>query len=133
MHASQERKCLAHNRRLERLPTHSADARKLWRKLKSIGGVVVCAWESPDATRLLHEGEVVVPTGADLVMVKGAPRSCHDNAEAYARKRVSAEVFTGWALSSDGIWRYHSWCVRGTTVIETTEPRLAYYGCRAIG
>jgi hypothetical protein len=38
------------------------------------------------------------------------------------------KITTGWALSDDGLWRQHSWILRGKTVIETTETRVRYFG-----
>ena len=43
---------------------------------------------------------------------------------------------TGYALSDDGMWRQHSWCIcdageeyiEDSIIIETTEKRLAYFG-----
>jgi len=35
---------------------------------------------------------------------------------------------TGWALSNDGIWRQHTWLLKGKAIVETTSPREKYYG-----
>ena len=54
---------------------------------------------------------------------------CHDNCEILNLFNDSNKVFTGYALSSDGLWRFHSWCVdENNYIIETTESRLLYYG-----
>ena len=37
----------------------------------------------------------------------------------------------GWALSANGTWYCHSWCIKRTgpeNIIETTLPRVAYFG-----
>jgi hypothetical protein len=54
---------------------------------------------------------------------------CHDNCDKlYAHKQV-ANVCTGFALSADGLWRYHSWAIDfDNFIIETTEERLLYFG-----
>jgi hypothetical protein len=41
------------------------------------------------------------------------------------------QMVHGWALSKDEIWYCHSWCIKRTgtqNVIETTAPRIAYFG-----
>ena len=47
-------------------------------------------------------------------------------------KEKGYRVCTGYALSDDGMWRQHSWCIdkrpRTTKIIETTEPRVLYFG-----
>jgi len=52
---------------------------------------------------------------------------CHQNSARLALK-AGIEWWTGLALSKDGIWRIHSWCVKGAKIIETTEPRTLYFG-----
>lgn len=60
---------------------------------------------------------------------------CHKNAAVIARAK-GWEMWSGLALSDDGIWRVHSWCVakkngRGTgRVYETTLHRVMYYGVK---
>jgi hypothetical protein len=54
---------------------------------------------------------------------------CHGNvARLYFESRGRIRIATGYALSEDRLWRQHSWGVEGETVIETTEPRVAYFG-----
>jgi hypothetical protein len=40
------------------------------------------------------------------------------------------QIVTGYALSDDGLWRRHTWALEGERVIETTEPRVLYFGVR---
>ncbi len=69
----------------------------------------------------------------------GRPSHCHSNsAELWYNNRNSYSkgfaviICTGYALSTDGLWRQHSWLVqakpRANVIIETTCPRIAYYG-----
>jgi hypothetical protein len=66
---------------------------------------------------------------------KMQPSHCHHNAAIIAHTK-GWEMWTGLALSADGIWRVHSWAVakkngRGTgRLYETTMPRILYYGCK---
>lgn len=64
--------------------------------------------------------------------------SCHDNAILLLAAGKVDQVKSGFALSKDGRWRFHSWCVKDCVkdsvkdsvkdkkIIETTEPRLIY-------
>jgi len=52
---------------------------------------------------------------------------CHGNSKCLMKEGVG-EVANGYALSKDGLWRYHSWVVTPTGVIETTTPREGYFG-----
>jgi hypothetical protein len=56
------------------------------------------------------------------------PGFCHDNAVEDASEDPDLMIGSGFALSDDGLWRHHSWLLRGDTIIETTEPRDAYFG-----
>lgn len=80
---------------------------------------------------LLERGEVF--SGRDPVRMTGAAIQCHMNtARLWEANRSEVSIVTGYALSDDGIWRQHSWgFMKGTgRVVETTEDRLLYYGCR---
>jgi hypothetical protein len=53
---------------------------------------------------------------------------CHRN----VRRLVAQDPAVGWrfgmALSSDDIWRVHSWALRRGRIVETTLPRIRYFG-----
>jgi hypothetical protein len=58
---------------------------------------------------------------------------CHWNVEELWRRKKLLAVFSGYALSEDGLWRGHSWGVRGASprsrhIVETTEARQKYFG-----
>jgi hypothetical protein len=42
-------------------------------------------------------------------------------------------IGTGYALSDDGLWRQHSWGVRRRGLVETTRPRVRYFGIMLTG
>ena len=81
-------------------------------------------------------------SGDRIIMQKGEPSQCHTNSamlwEANKSRtlegpyREELALATGYAMSEDGLWRQHSWCVLRTParvkVVETTVPRVAYYG-----
>lgn len=79
---------------------------------------------------LLHGGEFA--EGKRAKMVPGEPRACHDNAAKLVRTRPGYELWFGFALSAgDGCWRVHSWATdTHGRLVETTEPRVLYYGVR---
>ena len=62
---------------------------------------------------------------------KMEPCHCHNNAAVVATER-GWELWTGMALSDDGVWRVHSWVrIPSTgTIGETTMSRVVYYGVR---
>ena len=63
------------------------------------------------------------------------PVQCHKNCvdlRCYVGTgRSEYLIVHGWALSDNGIWYCHSWCIKRTgpeNIIETTRPRIAYFG-----
>jgi hypothetical protein len=112
-------------------------------KLLALGGQAIVAYPPyhfsdrlPNA--LSRRARSFDPQGA--VMLGGQPGHCHHNTAAmFAKKELwrfagrsdlpKIKIVTGWALSDDGIWRSHSWGVqRDGTVVETTCPRIGYFG-----
>ncbi len=69
----------------------------------------------------------------DSITKRGDDCQCHRNsAYLWDANREKLKICTGYALSKDGIWRQHSWCVwratRSWRVVETTMKRIQYYG-----
>ena len=63
------------------------------------------------------------------------PVQCHRNCldlACYVGSGPSLyRIVYGWALSANGIWYCHSWCIKRSgpeNIVETTLPRLAYFG-----
>jgi len=63
------------------------------------------------------------------------PVHCHRNCldlACYVRCGPSQyRIVYGWALSANGTWYCHSWCIKRSgpeNIVETTLPRLAYFG-----
>ena len=109
--------------------------KKLGRKLLSLGGDTVVLW-NPDA--LTEESFVMllltfgrVSKGKPAYFHEMSRNSCHDNARALARRHPKRyQVESGYTLSSDKCWRPHSWVwdIKNSLLVETTEPRLLYFG-----
>lgn len=96
-------------------------------RLVGIGGVSVVppVDAETDIDQLLSIAEL---STTKPVMRKGKPNQCHANT---ARLWISGEIdeiYTGYALSADGLWRQHSWGRKGEKIVETTSPRLGYFG-----
>lgn len=78
------------------------------------------------------ETRLVFLKGSTARLVPGYSSQCHDNAADNA-DLYDYRVWTGWALSADGLWRPHSWNSLPDDpslpqLIETTVPRLVYAG-----
>ena len=72
-----------------------------------------------------------------MALYAGRTSACHENAAVLHELDPKNRVVTGWALSADGIWRQHSWCVtvleEYDVIVETTIPRVSYYGAELDG
>jgi hypothetical protein len=106
------------------------DAEGLKNKLLAVGGqAVVIAGSTPEGCiELVAKGEFT--SGEKTKMWKMADRRCHQNVEYIITRWPHFKGFTGFALSEDGVWRFHSWAFdpRTDCIRETTEPRLMYFG-----
>ncbi len=84
----------------------------------------------PDEADILARGQLW--PGQKALLVRGRPCSCHENSSVlWEAHQDDLVLVTGYALSEDGLWRQHSWCVEGTAerrLIETTTRRLLYVG-----
>ena len=101
-------------------------------KLLTFGGQETCVpCYDEDLVKILDRGQLWL--GDRITMMKGLPSQCHLNSTRlwYANKDKVA-LCTGYALSEDGGWRQHSWCIhikpRKNRVAETTVERIAYFG-----
>jgi hypothetical protein len=116
----------------ERMSSYLEGMNHLKTRLLTLGGWGVCFIGFEEhLVALLRRG--VVYSGLSRMM-PGEPSRCHANAAAcYIANRDRCSIATGYALSSDGIWRQHSWIVqpgmgRRQRVFETTTKRVRYYG-----
>lgn len=105
--------------------------------LLSIGGSETCFPPAEeDMHAILTRGRFY--PGRSKMMV-GKPNQCHRNScELWLnnRKEFQVSIATGYALSSDGLWRQHSWLIHRyqtrtqsrMRLVETTVKRLGYFG-----
>lgn len=100
--------------------------------LLTLGGSEVCMpWKDPDVKQIIERGQLWY--GDRLRMTSGEPCQCHANSAYHWHRNPDKLVLcTGYALSEDGMWRQHSWCVeprvRKSRIVETTVERIAYFG-----
>jgi hypothetical protein len=101
----------------------------LYDKLLSIGGThAVLPIIEEDLAKILRRG-VILP-GKSRTM-RGRPISCHSNmARLWDLNKGRIIIYTGYALSGDGVWRQHSygWDKVNKQVIESTVKRILYFG-----
>ena len=110
------------------LPTHDEDIYKIINR----GKLFVIHDENKEIGQIVHYDELI-----------GLPSQCHRNScflynceEVQSEYEECVKIMTGYALSPDGMWRQHSWCIayagdeyiEDSIIIETTEERLAYFG-----
>jgi hypothetical protein len=105
----------------------------------------LAAWEELSERLLELGGLAVVPpvhiegieffvarAGASFAyggFVAGEPNACHANSAELFLSGAVAALASGFALSSDGLWRMHSWGVDSAgRAVETTVRREAYFG-----
>jgi hypothetical protein len=98
----------------------------LQKKLLSMGGDFVVLINAPDLDGILARG--IAFDAYEVKLRKMEASHCHSNVAGLWNLSRGMRIATGWALSDDGLWRQHSWAVKGKTVIETTETRVKYFG-----
>ncbi len=111
----------------------------LLEKLLSLGGDFVDPRKEPDLKKILERGQEFTMTSPTRIIYehvvhhKMASGDCHKNVVELYRSSLfpKASIATGWALSSDGLWRQHSWLVMEEgKIVETTDLRNKYYGVK---
>lgn len=102
--------------------------RRLKNILLDIGGWAACIpAHEPDLAAIIGRGRRF---GGESRTVKGERSRCHSNSSLLWEANMDkARICTGYALSSDGMWRQHSWVFFSELgLVETTEKRLQYFG-----
>ena len=101
---------------------------KLKRRLLKVAGQAICIRHEPDIHPIVNRGQFF--RGYNARMMKGDPCRCHSNSAAmWDANRNKVRIVTGYALTDDGMWCQHTWCIdKDDKPIETTEKRLLYYG-----
>ena len=89
--------------------------------------LVSVPWDSDSLKWLLEGGILTISRKDNVIFTPMATSSCHDNCEDLLRSGKIIKYYTGYALSCDRLWRYHSWGITSDNkIVETTQPRIAY-------
>ena len=116
-------------RRLKVAISQQPEIKTLRALLLQMGGAELVAppWHDCQVPALVRAGFAMDGHVALKIM---RPCACHRNvSRLWARKRSGLiGIGTGYALSSDGLWRQHSWGVGRLGIVETTEARAKYFG-----
>lgn len=123
---------------------HALKGKPWWTKIhdkfqlyldKVFPGTFVVAMPTNDSLfSLIKMDSIFIPSidKKNLIMKHNMQRSgCHDNCDELFKKdkTKSCNIYTGYGLSDDGLWRNHSWLVdKNNNIIETTCERLIYFG-----
>jgi hypothetical protein len=113
------------DRRLNSLGIHFPLLFALKEKLTKIAGEMIVPSEDSDLHQIINEVNLL-----DKYMVRlepGVAGQCHRNVAHYSATK-GYRICTGWALSDDGLWHQHSWCLAGNELVETTVKRQRYFG-----
>ena len=113
-------------------PTMNPNLFHLKQRLLDFAGDAVClpAYD-PDLENILEYGQFWL--GYNAERMPGEDCQCHSNsARLWEANKDRTVICTGYVLSADGMWRQHSWLIhrkpRSNRVVETTRPRILYYG-----
>ena len=118
----------------KRKPFKNGRLEELKQRILDVGGWAVKLPEPEDEPHidlLLERGR---PFDATWLTYKGEHFRCHINSAIFwVCTDWDIQLVTGFALSEGGIWVQHSWCCfepeEGSfKQIETTAPRIQYYG-----
>lgn len=117
------------SRKLENTTSEQPEWATFAEILLGIGGGGIASCLEEDMPSLLNANLSRTWNGENATLADGGLNNqCHANSVAL-HEQYGLSVATGWALSSDGCWRQHTWCVdENDTVIETTVLRTQYYG-----
>jgi hypothetical protein len=100
------------------------------KKLTKYGGESISPQKNFDAMKIIQRG---VMCQGDVKLMKMEACQCHENSlELHLSNPSRYDLYTGYGLSIDGMWREHSWVfdTKEKIIIETTMKRVLYFGFR---
>jgi len=100
--------------------------------LEMEGDSVVIHDDETPTFRAWIAGEGTDQTRETIKVVPCQPNECHRNcATLWKLSPDAVSIVTGYCLSSDGMWREHTWLIDALDdIVETTLPRTRYFGIR---
>jgi hypothetical protein len=102
--------------------------RKLNRKLLKEGGEILVVHPEQSGRVADMVFRVGRPIKATVTIQKGARNDCHRNTAKLWRAGKLDAICLGYGLSEEGLWREHYWGMKDDHIVETTIPRIAYFG-----
>jgi hypothetical protein len=102
--------------------------RPIYDKLLSFGGDDVSIPVASEKEIGLLQSDKCRFFSGESVSVRGDPNMCHRNVAVLWKSNPDMVIYSGYALSDDGVWRQHSWGFDDGTVIETCVKRKKYFG-----
>jgi len=97
------------------------------KQLLKIGGNGLIFVPEGDLNNLVARGRPFFD--APIERLIGKRHSSHCNSlKWWQENKTKYSIATGYALFEDGLWRQHTWLWNGTTVFETLQPCLMYWG-----
>ncbi len=95
-------------------------------RLLGIGGNSVFGNQiqnDPDCDLLLEQGKVFSGYKAFIEM---QPHQCHWNVAQLFEEKVIEHIAIGYALNYEGIWFQHTWGLKDSVIVETSEANFLY-------
>jgi hypothetical protein len=106
-------------------PIHAKVNKKL-QEIDSKSHIVAMPHEYIDLKLILNDAKLDESTVLYLPLESS---QCHNNCDFLLAQKLASNIYCGYAMSKDGLWRFHSWGkAESGEIIETTEPREKYYG-----
>lgn len=104
----------------------------LSKQLLTIGGKDIFGDQiqyDPDCDLILEQGKIFSGKKAFIEML---PNACHWNVSHLFENGVIDKIVIGYALSKEGAWFQHTWGIKDSTIIETSEVNFlnieTYFG-----
>jgi hypothetical protein len=114
-------------------PEFAAWFRILEKKLLRIKNTAVVWSAEPDLEKLLKRGKRFPKM--PIARYIGRTSRCHWNiADIWSDPEAHGfddrfQIATGWVLDEDNpVWRQHTWGIHDGIIIESTKPRMVYWG-----
>ncbi|CAH6990139.1 hypothetical protein VCHA53O466_140134 [Vibrio chagasii] len=102
------------------------------------GGCEVCLSttnldDDLDIDSVIANGSIMGTTNSvlnEVLFLEMQTSNCHENAATVKAERPEFHLCTGFYMSSEGMWREHSWLLTPDkgNIIETSSVQCAYFG-----
>jgi hypothetical protein len=118
-----------HKQRLKNKPCYHPiheELNKILQEIEPGSHIVAPSRQHIDPKRIATEGKL---DQRNVVHFKMEDNRCHDNVDELFEFGLIEKIACGYALSNDGLWRFHSWGIsKDGNIIETCCSREKYFG-----